>query len=95
MPVYVDDMYLTEMGSFRGMKMSHMVADTEIELLEMAQKLGLKISWYQSPPKVKFPHFDIAMTVRKKAIQLGAVEVTMKEALAISKKMLENKKLEK
>ena len=27
--VYVDDMYLYPLGQYRGMKMSHMIADTD------------------------------------------------------------------
>lgn len=73
MTVYVDDMYRYPMGQFRRMKMSHMVADTEQELLEFADRLGLKREWYQGD------HFDVSMTVRAKAIKLGAVEITLKE----------------
>jgi hypothetical protein len=40
--VYVDDMYKSPMGQFGRMKMSHMIADTTEELLQMADKIGVK-----------------------------------------------------
>ena len=55
MTVYVDDMYTTQLGRFERMKMSHMIADTEEELHEMAQKIGLKREWYQGD------HYDVAL----------------------------------
>lgn len=73
MTVYVDDMYLYPMGRFRGMKMSHMIADSEEELHEMADKLGLKRRWYQGD------HYDVSMGLRRKAIALGAREITWKQ----------------
>lgn len=85
MPVYVDDMYLSAIGRFGRMKMSHLVADTEAELHAMADKLGLKRSWYQYP-KTPWPHYDVSMSVREKALKLGAVSITMKEAVAVCKR---------
>jgi len=41
MSVYVDDMYQTTLGKFGRMKMSHMVADSTEDLLEMADKIGV------------------------------------------------------
>jgi len=76
MTVYVDDMYRLPMGRYRGMKMSHMIADTEEELLQFADKLGLKRSWYQGD------HFDVSLSVRTKAIAMGAVPITLRELAA-------------
>ena len=73
MTVYVDDMFKTRMGRFRRMNMSHMIADTEEELHEMAQKIGLERRWYQGD------HYDVALGRRKIAVRLGAVEITMRE----------------
>jgi hypothetical protein len=69
MAVYVDDMYLYPIGQFRGMKMSHMIADTVAELHAMADRLGLKRSWFQGD------HYDIAIRKRTLAIQYGAVSI--------------------
>ena len=84
MAVYVDDMFKFKIGSYRGMKMSHMVADSREELLEMADKIGLNKKWIQNQDTWR-EHFDIGLTLRKKAVENGAIEVSMKEALLILK----------
>ena len=73
MTVYVDDMFLHPMGEFRGMKMSHMLADTDDELHAMADRIGLARRWYQGD------HYDVSMTLRVKAIRAGAVPITLRE----------------
>jgi hypothetical protein len=72
MTVYVDDMYKYPMGRFKRMKMSHMIADTDDELHAMAEKIGVKKEWFQGD------HYDVAMFVRKKAIELGAIPISLK-----------------
>ncbi len=80
MPVYVDDMYLYPMGRFGRMKMSHMVADTIEELHAMADKIGVARKWVQKEHLGKgWVHYDIAMEKRTKAIEHGAIPITMKE----------------
>ncbi len=83
MTVYVDDMWRTKMGQYRGMKMSHMVADTLEELHEMAGKIGVQRKWFQEPPKVSHPHYDICFAMREKAVGFGAKEITMREMVVI------------
>jgi hypothetical protein len=73
MTVYVDDMYRHPMGRFRSMKMSHMIADSEDELHAMADRLGLKRAWFQGD------HYDVSLGVRKRAIALGAIPVTLRQ----------------
>ena len=80
--VYVDDMYKSPMGRFGRMKMSHMTADSTKELLDMAQKIGLNTKWVQKSG-TKYEHFDVSMSMRSKAIESGAVEITMKESVGI------------
>ena len=77
MAVYVDDYR----AGFGNMKMSHMVADTEAELHEMADKIGLKRSWYQDR------HYDVSESKRELAIKHGAVPVTSTEAAKIRRGM--------
>jgi len=82
MTVYVDDMYKLPLGKFRGMKMSHMIADTEDELHAMARRIGVARRWFQDPktmPKVSHPHYDICMSKRELAIRFGAKAVTLQE----------------
>lgn len=79
MTVYVDDMYRSPLGRFGRMKMSHMVADTRSELLAMADRIGLARRWIQHPDRSDRIHFDVSMSMRRKAVAAGAVEVTMRE----------------
>ena len=70
MTVYVDDMK----AKYRGMTMCHMLADSDEELLAMADKIGVERRWHQFPCSFK-SHFDIAMSKRALAVAAGAVEV--------------------
>lgn len=78
MTVYVDDMHKTHLGRFGRMKMSHMVADSHDELIQMAATIGVNIRWIQYEGTYK-EHFDISMSMREKAVKAGAVEVTMSQ----------------
>ena len=78
MAVYVDDMFRSKMGEFRGMKMSHMMADTHEELMAMAHKIGLRPEWLQNEGEW-LEHFDVAMSKREQAVQHGAVEISMRK----------------
>jgi hypothetical protein len=74
MPVYVDP--LLEHGwVLRGHKVGscHMIADTLDELHAMAHDIGMKISWFQAPPKASFPHYDLTKRRRDAAIAAGAI----------------------
>ena len=80
MSVYVDDMYKYPLGKFGRMKMSHMVADTIEELYGMADKIGVQRKWVQKLELGKgWVHFDVSMSARVKAIEFGAVELTLRE----------------
>jgi len=76
--VYVDNMYLFPMGRFRRMKMSHMIADTTEELMAMADRIGVARKWVQQAGTPD-EHFDVSMGAREKAIEAGAVEISMRE----------------
>lgn len=78
MAVYVDDMYKLSIGQFRRMKMSHLIADTHQELLEMVDKIGLNRKWIQKEGTAG-EHFDVAMVTRKKAVAAGAIEILSQE----------------
>ena len=82
MSVYVDK----ARHPYRRMIMCHMIADTEEELHQMADKIGVKRKWFQKHSS--FPHYDICKTKRKLAVENGAIEVTPKELV---KKMRELK----
>ncbi len=70
MSVYVDNAAIL----FRGMRMSHMIADSLDELHAMADRLGLQRAWFQAAPPASFPHYDVSKTKRARAIELGAIE---------------------
>jgi len=69
MTVYVDDVFIP----YGRMKMCHMVADNEKELHEMADKIGMRRSWFQAGSK---PHYDVCKSKRVLAIEYGAIEIT-------------------
>jgi hypothetical protein len=85
MAVYVDDMYLYPHGQYRGMKMSHMIADTTAELFAMADAIGIERRWLQKAGTHQ-EHFDISLGKRAIAVRNGAVEVTMRELGMIIRK---------
>lgn len=74
MTVYVDDMK----WPFGRMLMSHMVADTHEELVEMADRIGVSRRWIQKKGTPS-EHFDICQSKRDLAIANGAKTVTMRE----------------
>lgn len=71
--VYVDDFY----APYTRMIMCHMIADSLEELHEMADKIGMTREWFQGD------HYDISKTLRKKAVALGAREITTQQASAM------------
>jgi hypothetical protein len=76
--VYVDDMYRIPLGEFRGMKMSHLIADSKEELLNFVDKIGVKRKWIQHEND-PLEHFDICLSKRELAIKVGATPITMRE----------------
>ncbi len=49
------------------------------ELHVFALKIGLKRSWFQSPPKSSLPHYDLTPNKRRLAVKHGAVDLTRDE----------------
>lgn len=80
MAVYVDDMR----ANFGRMVMCHMLADSDDELHAMADRIGVDRRWWQSPTKTSGSHYDIALSKRALAVQLGAVQITWKQAGAMN-----------
>lgn len=78
MTVYVDDMYRYPLGQFRGMRMSHMIADTEAELHGMAAAIGMQRHWYQGD------HYDLNEERRAAAIRAGALPITLRQCAVMA-----------
>lgn len=57
-----------------------MTADSTEELIEFALKLGLQAKYLQFPGTWK-EHFDVTEPKRKKAVLLGAIEVSFRERI--------------
>lgn len=74
MAVYVDPLF----WPWRGTIWCHMYADTIEELHDMADKIGLRRSWFQD--KKHFPHYDLVESKRNMAIRFGAIEQDFYEA---------------
>lgn len=78
MSVYVDDMR----APFGNIVMCHMWADSDDELLAMADRIGVQRKWIQGHPFLSFGkhrnaswvHFDIALSKRALAVKFGAIE---------------------
>ena len=83
MTVFVDG----ARNGFGRMVMCHMLADTPDELHAMADAIGMKRQWYQSPDKASFPHYDLSLTRRALAVAKGAKEVTRQELNAHMKRV--------
>lgn len=59
--------------------MSHMIADTIAELLEMADLIGLDRRHFQP---ASHPHFDVSQLYRQKAIAAGTAVLARREFVA-------------
>lgn len=77
MAVYVDDVRLP----FGNMLMCHMWADTDEELLEMADRIGVQRKWIQGHKllshgkhrNASWVHFDISLGKKALAMKAGAI----------------------
>ena len=83
MTIYVDDLRTYKNRRFYGAKKirwCHMMTDSDIsELHEMAQKIGLQLSWFQDHPL--HPHYDLVGSKRQKALEAGAIAVSTTELI--------------
>lgn len=74
--VYIDDFY--KYKKMQKGSMSHMIADTRQELLDIINKLGINPKYIQFKDDWK-EHFDISFKKRQLAIELGAIEITYRQ----------------
>ncbi len=83
MAVFVDHSCL----AWRGKSWCHMVADSVTELHDFAEQLGLKRAWFQD--RTLYPHYDVTVSIRRKALALGALPGD-KETIVSRAKSLRN-----
>ncbi|KAB0568422.1 MULTISPECIES: DUF4031 domain-containing protein [Pseudomonas] len=81
MAVYVD----SEELRWRGRVWCHLVADSLDELHSFAARLGLKRKWFQS--ESFYPHYDVTVSVRARAVQLGAINADRRQIIGCCKQM--------
>jgi Protein of unknown function (DUF4031) len=81
MAVYVDD----EQIPWRGKLWCHLVADTLCELHAFAHRLGLQEAWFQS--KSVYPHYDVTVNVRDRALAIGATLGDRRTIIACAKQL--------
>lgn len=74
MSVYVD----APIWPFGRMLMCHMIADSTLELLAMADIIGVDRKWLQFAGTPK-EHFDVCKSKRAKAVAAGAQEIGPRE----------------
>ena len=82
MSVYVDQ----ERNQFGRMVMCHMFADSLAEHFAMADAIGMDRDWFQP---LSFPHYDVRLSRRARALELGAVEVDRRQGYEIRKRKRE------
>lgn len=81
MAVYVD----SEEIQWRGRAWCHLVADSLEELHAFAAQLGLQRRWFQE--RSYYPHYDVTVSVRKRALRIGAVDANRETIIACCKLM--------
>lgn len=76
--VYVDDMKAEYFPKHRPKVryiMSHMIADNEEELHDMARRIGVARRWFQ-----KGDHYDVTQSCKALALKYGARLITWRQA---------------
>jgi hypothetical protein len=81
MTVYVD----SEEIQWRGRSWCHLVADSLQELHNFAARLGLQRRWFQG--RSFYPHYDVTVAVRTRALRIGAVDADRETIIACCKVM--------
>lgn len=81
MTVYVDNSRL----AWRGKRWCHLVADSISELHAFADQLGLKREWFQD--KTMYPHYDVTVSIRQRALSLGAMAGDKREIITCAKRL--------
>lgn len=84
MACYVDTVRDYPDAGLRHTRFCHLLADTRDELHEMAAALGIPSRYFQEHPWRW--HHDLPEPLRARAIELGAVEITLHDVGALLKR---------
>lgn len=84
MACYVDTVRDYPDAGLRHTRFCHLLADTRDELHEMAAALGIPTRYFQEHPWRW--HHDLPEPLRARAIELGAVEITLHDVGALLKR---------
>lgn len=85
MTVFVDDMFMPATVGRITSKWCHLFTDEDdqTELHALARKIGLQRSWFQHehkyPDRPEFWHYDVTLSLRRKALAAGAVPISTME----------------
>ncbi len=77
--IYVDEAIFP----YRNQMWCHMYSLNVWALHDFAKSIGLKRSWFRA--REEFPHYDLSPSKRAKAVKAGAIEVTCREMVKLSK----------
>jgi hypothetical protein len=76
--IYIDDAKIP----YKRMLMCHMMTDGDMtELHQFAQGIGLKQAWFQNCQE--HPHYDLALSMRTKALEAGAVAISTSDMIRL------------
>jgi Protein of unknown function (DUF4031) len=78
MSVYVD----APVHRYGRMLMCHMVADSHVELMSIAERIGIARRWLQHEGTDR-EHFDVCKSMRALAIREGAIETTSRHIVGV------------
>jgi hypothetical protein len=92
--VYVDQLFVMEareghahrVGARHGHRWCHLLADDLAELLAFAARLGMRAAWLQRDARGG-AHFDLVPPRRARALELGAKEITARDAVQVLRRM--------
>lgn len=79
MAIYIDNVRI----KWRGNNWCHMVGESLGELHIFANKLGLKSEWFQTDGT--YPHYDVTVETRARALMLGALEGDRRDIIRCAK----------
>jgi signal recognition particle subunit SEC65 len=87
MAAYVD----RAIWQWRGRLWCHLLADDLGELHDFARRLGMPRAAFQDR---RYPHYDLPEERRLIAVELGAVQVTLREIIVVARRLREQRERE-